>query len=146
MTGARPDTWMPFYVGDYLRDTGHLSPADVSAWLLACDAVALPYRDGASLRRGSLMAALAHGCAVITTEPQSAFPGLRDGESARLVPAESAPALVLAVTGLLEAPELRARLGQGAAALAAQFAWPAIAKQVKDFLVSLIGLDEQDRQ
>lgn len=34
MSGARPSTWMPFYVGDYLRDTGHLSPAEHGAYLL----------------------------------------------------------------------------------------------------------------
>lgn len=30
---ARPDTWMPFYWGDFWRDTGHLSPAEGWAYI-----------------------------------------------------------------------------------------------------------------
>ena len=46
--------------------TGYTSPAEVSAHLLAVDAVVMPYRDGASFRRTTLIAALRHGCPVIT--------------------------------------------------------------------------------
>jgi glycosyltransferase involved in cell wall biosynthesis len=113
--------------------TGFVEAPLVSAHLLACDAVVLPYQDGASLRRGTLMAALAHGCAIITTQPAHTLAELRDGENIRLVPVGSVSALVLAVTELLHAPELRARMGQGARALSRQFMWEAIAAQALRF-------------
>jgi glycosyltransferase involved in cell wall biosynthesis len=116
---------------DHIVRTGFVSAPDVSGHLLACDAVALPFRDGASWRRGSLMAALAHGCPVITTTPAEPMPALRDGENIRLVPPDSAPALVLAVTQLLEAPALRARMGAGARALAQQFGWAGISENIE---------------
>lgn len=121
--------------------TGFVEPAEVSGHLLACDAVALPYRDGASWRRGSLLAALSHGCAVITTQPAEPLPELRDGGNVRLVPPESAAALVLAVTQLLEAPDLRARLGDGAREAAAKFGWGGIAERVEAVLRDVAAVD-----
>lgn len=117
--------------------TGYIAPGEVSAHLLACDAVVLPYRDGASFRRGSLLAALVHGCPVISTEPAIALPELRDGENIRLVPPGSAPALVLAVTELFDAPQLRARLGRGARVLGARFSWDDIAARTLAFYRSV---------
>lgn len=114
--------------------TGFVAAPEVSAHLLACDAVALPYRDGVSLRRGSLMAALAHGCAIISTTPATPIPELRDGENLRLVPPDLPQALVLAISELLDAPELRARLGAAARETAQQFRWEAIAARLLDFL------------
>jgi glycosyltransferase involved in cell wall biosynthesis len=113
--------------------TGFVIPEEISAHLLACEAVVLPYRDGVSFRRGSLMAALAHGCPIITTEPKTPLPELRDGDNVRLVPSDDAPALVLAVSQLLEAPDLRARLSRGARELARQFTWDKIAARMLEF-------------
>jgi glycosyltransferase involved in cell wall biosynthesis len=124
-------------LNDRILRTGFVDAPDVSAHLMACDAVVLPYRDGVSFRRGSFMAALAHGCPVITTHPATPLPELRDGVNVRLVPPESASAIVLAVTELLDAPELRARLGQGAHALSALFRWETIAVKTLEFLQSV---------
>jgi glycosyltransferase involved in cell wall biosynthesis len=117
----------------HILRTGFIEPRAASAYLLACDAMVLPYHDGASLRRGTLMAALAHGCAIVSTQPTQPVPELRDGDNIRLVPAGSVSALVLAVTELLHAPELRARMGQRARELSQQFSWDAIAARTLAF-------------
>lgn len=119
--------------------TGFVTASEVSAHLLACDALALPYRDGVSLRRGSLMAALAHGCAILSTQPTAPVAELRDGENVRLVPPDSPPALVLAVSELLDAPELRARLGRAARETAMLFRWEAIAARTLVFFRECCG-------
>jgi len=124
-------------LADRIIQTGFVEASEVSAYLLACDAMVLPYRDGASFRRGTLMAALAHGCPIITTHPAMPLPELQDGKNIRLVPPDSASAIVLAVTELLDAPDLRARMGQGARELAKQFEWGAIAEKTLEFFKSI---------
>lgn len=47
--------------------TGGIDAAALSRHLQACDLMVQPYPDGASTRRGTLMAALAHGVPVVTT-------------------------------------------------------------------------------
>jgi glycosyltransferase involved in cell wall biosynthesis len=122
---------------DRILRTGFVGAPEVSAHLMACDAVVLPYRDGVSFRRGSFMAALAHGCPIITTHPAVPLPELQDGVNVRLVPPDSASAIVLAVTELLDAPELRTRLGQGARELSARFSWETVAKRTLEFYQSV---------
>lgn len=112
----------------YLLRTGYVDTAGVSAWLLACDVLALPYRDGISLRRGSLMAALAHGCAVVSTQASPLDPRLQDGVNVCLTPPADPAALAEAVRALGADPARRARLGRAAQHTAEQFAWPAIAQ------------------
>jgi len=112
-----------------VRWTGYLSTREVSAALLGIDVVVLPYRDGISFRRGSLHAALAHGCAVVSTTPRVPLAELRQGENVLLVPPDDTPALYQAVESLRYAPDLRRRLGQGARALAQQFTWEEITRR-----------------
>jgi glycosyltransferase involved in cell wall biosynthesis len=47
--------------------TGGLPAKDVSALLSACDLMIQPYPEGVTTRRGSMMAALAHQRAIVTT-------------------------------------------------------------------------------
>lgn len=111
--------------------TGHLEPAGVSLALASLDVCLLPYREGVSLRRGSLMAAMAHGCPIVTTTPSVlAAQGLPMPTSDRdvlLVPSEDAVALAVAARRLVGDPELRRRLGAGARVLAESFTWDKIA-------------------
>lgn len=156
--------------------TGHCAEDEVSAHLLAADAAALPFSDGTSFRRGSLLAALAHGLPVVTTRAEDQGPTtkdqqprtndqgprteqtallrrprapdsdvtassstkslglssfvlrpLEDGVSALLVPPEDAGALAGALGRLAGEAALRARIGAGGRAVAAQFGWDAIA-------------------
>lgn len=122
--------------------TGYGSAEDVSGHLLAADLCVLPFRDGATFQRGTLMAAFAHGMPVLSTLPRApelvtggalphgwddAATSLRHGENAWLVPAASPPALAEAVRRLVAEPGLRRRLAVGAHALAQAVGWDTIA-------------------
>ena len=104
---------------------GYLPPGALSAHLLAADVALLPYADGASPRRGSLLACVAHGLPVVTT----AGPGLTR-ELARAVlpcPPGDAASLAAAVTRAARDVALRARLRAGSERLAAATGWATIA-------------------
>ncbi|MCC6626600.1 MAG: glycosyltransferase [Chloroflexi bacterium] len=119
--------------GDLLW-TGHQPAAAVAGWLRAADAVALPFVDGASYRRGSLLAALACGAAVVTTTPAAdhadddiGLPPLRSGVHATLVAPGDPATLAVALAATAGDDWLNRTLRDGARALADRFAWPAIA-------------------
>jgi polysaccharide biosynthesis protein PslF len=108
--------------------TGYCPAEEISAHLLAADIGVLPFQDGASYRRGSLLALLAHGVPLITTRPAEPLePALRDGEQALLVEAASPPELRAAILRLVEQPALRRHLSRQGQALHGNFTWPAIA-------------------
>ena len=117
------------HLEDRVHWTGFLPPQEVSAALLSCDLCVLPFRDGASLRRGSLLAAIAHGVPTLTTIPEQDEPLLADGENVAMVERDSPEALARAIGRLQgDAPE-RHRLAEGASALASRFTWPDIARR-----------------
>lgn len=118
--------------------TGFLDERGVSEAFAACDCVALPYRDGASFRRGTLMAALAHGCAIITTTPRVRVPELVDGESALLVAPDMPIDLADAIEHVMNDDALRARLQHGALALSRLFQWDHITAQTAQVFEKII--------
>jgi glycosyltransferase involved in cell wall biosynthesis len=122
--------------------TGPLPARDVSRALAAADVAALPFADGASLRRGSLLACLAHGLPVVTTsgapEPpvpascrvapfESLDPRLTSAVVA-LVPPGDDTALAREIFGLVEDPPRREALSQAGREIARQLSWPSIAR------------------
>jgi glycosyltransferase involved in cell wall biosynthesis len=121
---------------DRVQWTGFTPNEEVSANLLATDCAVLPYREGASLRHGSLMAALTHGVPIVSTAlppefapPPGVFPGLKSGENALLVPPDDHVRLAGAVTVVMQDDDLRERLGAAALELSRVFEWDAIARQ-----------------
>ncbi len=131
--------------------TDYMPPEEVSGTLLASDICVLPYRDGASFRRGTFMAALAHGLPVVTTVPLGgartalavtnamapSLPRLRDGQNVCLVPPDQPEALAGAILRLAGDSTLRKRLMQGALELALAFTWDKIAAQHIELYKSL---------
>jgi glycosyltransferase involved in cell wall biosynthesis len=127
--------------------TGHLPDAEVSACFAIADVCLLPYRDGVSFRRGSLMAALAHGMPIISTYPPMEMLGDEiPSEAMWLVPPSDPVALADAVRSLMRggrwaqrmiADDLRQRLGAGAQALSAAFGWDQIAERTLRLLTEV---------
>jgi glycosyltransferase involved in cell wall biosynthesis len=126
-------------LNDHLRWTGFVDGPQVSAHLAACDLVALPYRDGVSFRRGSLMAALAHGCTIITTHPEVDTPELVGDQHVRLIAPDSPTDLAIAIEDLADNPDLCADMGSNARKLAEQFAWEKIAARTAAYFEELCG-------
>ncbi len=112
--------------------TGYLPVDQVPAALLGADIVVLPYRDGASFRRGSLHAALATGCPVLSTVPRVRIEELVDGGNVCLVPPDDPHALSQAAQDLGRDPGRRARLADGARELGRSFTWDRIAQRTVD--------------
>jgi glycosyltransferase involved in cell wall biosynthesis len=116
-------------VKDQVITTGYLEPREVSRALLVCDVMLLPYVDGASLRRGSLLAAIAHGRAIVTTEPRYPIGGLTNEESILYVRSNDPAALAATVQRVLMDESLRARLQANVSEAAKLYTWDRIAAQ-----------------
>lgn len=120
--------------------TGYVEDEEASANLLASDICVLPYKDGISLRRGSLMAALAHGLPIISTRPGIQVKELVEGENIVLVPPDDVEALVAKIQELIASEGLRRRLGERAKRLSRAFSWKRIAEETAALYSSLAGL------
>jgi len=116
-------------LGDRLRRssqpvlrTGWLQPADLSAHLLAGDLAVLPYADGASARRGSLLACAAHGLPIVST-----LPAAPEVAVSVMAVAREPRLLADAVLRVASDSAERARLRDASVALVRRMSWPAIA-------------------
>ena len=118
------------HVREFIYETGFVDERGVSEAFENCTVMALPYRDGVSFRRGTLMAALAHAKAIVTTTPRLPLPEVRDGLNMLLAPPDNPSALAHAIARVLSDATLRAHLQTGAQDLSRLFQWDYIAGEM----------------
>lgn len=131
------------YIETLQRETADLpirwlvgAPAHVVAAALAEASYAyLPFPDGASLRRSSLMAALSNGVAVITTDASSRPPGLEDVVRFASNPEEAFDILRELRKNRRATQELSSR----ARSFARRFSWEHIARRHRELYLKIIS-------
>ena len=92
--------------------SGRLSRVDVAAALRACDFLVQPYPDGVTTRRTSVMAGLANGVPIVTTDGALTEAVWRETGAAALAPVHDPAYLVDAVRRFIDMPADRALLGR----------------------------------
>lgn len=115
-------------LGERVCWTGFVDDAAASAYFAAADVVALPFLDGASYRRSSLMAAIAHETAIVTTKPAVSIPAFMNEQNLMLVTPGNAHTLAAALQVLHHQTDLRTKLQHGTAQLKPVFDWTEIAQ------------------
>jgi glycosyltransferase involved in cell wall biosynthesis len=112
---------------DYL---GLLPAEEVSQWLQTSRFLFLPYDKGLSDRRGTYMAALAHGKPVLTAPPVVPMPFIKNGLHALWPEKGDVSNYAELFIKLLTDNELIRRLEQGAKGLSSCFTWERIASEL----------------
>lgn len=118
---------------DVAVDTpGHLDADALSVRLHASDLLILPFTDGVSTRRTTLMAGLAHGLPIMGLSGPATDDVLMDSEGALTLTAlGDVPAFAGATLELANSPDRRRRGGESGRALYARhFDWPVAAERV----------------
>jgi phosphatidylinositol alpha-mannosyltransferase len=123
-------------LGDRIHWTGAAEPPTISAGFCSSDITPLPYVDGVSLRRTTLMTSLAHGKAIITTEPQMPLPEL--GEAVEMIPINDPDVLADAIVRLWQSPERRKELEAAALKISQKFSWKQIAARTLGFYETIL--------
>ena len=112
LKAARPD------LADRIIAPGGLDAAEASRHLQVCDVMLQPYEEGVCTRRGTVMAGLAHGAAIVTTLGHLSEPLWAETGCVAAIP--SAPdraGMIRAAEGLLRDRGAREQLGARARAV-----------------------------
>jgi glycosyltransferase involved in cell wall biosynthesis len=133
-------------LGHRVHWSGFLGDSDLSTHFEACNMMVMPYRDGVSLRRGTLMAILAHGRPLVTSPAQSPVPPLVHGQNVWMTPVDDPVLLSDAIREVSADKELRNRLSSGALEVSRYFRWDRIAAETAQFYRTVRDdkLDKQD--
>ena len=110
IVGGEPGLEVPDPLRPFLRVTGFLPVTGVSEVFQAADLMALPFVDGASERRTTLTAGLAHGLPVVSTDGHNTGSAIRGGDYLSLTPARDREAFARRVVDLMGDLDERRRL------------------------------------
>lgn len=130
-------THLPY--GVTIKDMGALPGEEVSSCLAAMDLMIAPYYDGASTRRGSMIAGFQHGLTVLSTDGPATDPVLRakHGSLVWLTPLGDFQAFAEAAVFLAQQPYLCEKLGSNARCFyQIHLDWPVLARKVLQTFVS----------
>ncbi|MBV9605254.1 MAG: glycosyltransferase [Solirubrobacterales bacterium] len=118
--------------GVEVRSPGTLAPDRLSLHLWACDLVLLPFTDGVSTRRSTLMAALAHGCPVVGSLGHNTDTVLAAANEALvLTPVGDRRAFADVAAALAVDPARRLAIGEtGRRLYQERFDWPVLARTI----------------
>jgi glycosyltransferase involved in cell wall biosynthesis len=125
-------------IEDRIIWTGKIEEKKVSDLLKFSDVVVLPFSAGASDRRGSLLTALAHKKAVITTKPRIPIQHFKNMENMTWPSTREPDKLAKAIKQVLTDKHLKARLEYGASKLMQNYKWSEIGVQTHDFMKNVI--------
>ena len=123
LIGANGDAFRELLVSDNpalaarIIATGMLQADELSLAISSCDVMVQPYPDGVSSRRTSMMAALEHARAIVTTRGLFTEPLWEQSGAVVLVQAGDSGAFASAVSELIEDPIQRRRYASAAKAL-----------------------------
>lgn len=124
----------------WLQWTGDLPEQELIHAILAADLIVLPFREGASLRRSTLIMSLSLGRPVVTTEPGTPIAWLEDGHNIAFARRDDAGDLARKIALLLRYEPTLQRLERGAAVLGQRFDWGQIAKHTVSLYAQLATL------
>ena len=114
---------------DFVFQKKYYSKEEISMYLQSADLAVLPFVEGASERRSSLLAVLQNGLSAITTTGPNLPANFEHRLNMFLVSPGDSDAIAQAIFELSLDPDLRLSIAQGAKILAEKFSWGAIVKQ-----------------
>ncbi len=130
--GSAPAINLPSDLRPWLLPLGYLPADEVSRTLHAVDVLALPFLDGISERRTTLMAGLAHGVAVATTRGHNTGSALWKADFLALSPASAEGEFIRSVVDLVRDDARRAKIAAaGLAACAREYSWPVVVGKLR---------------
>ncbi|HEU0318019.1 MAG TPA: glycosyltransferase, partial [Solirubrobacteraceae bacterium] len=114
---------------------GTLPAGELAGWVAAADLALLPFVDGVSTRRSTVVAALQHGVCVLSTDGRMTDHELRETAALVLTAADDAAAFACAAARLGVDPRLRARHATAARQrFERRHAWPVVARRLLEAL------------